>query len=63
MEFKGGKINQIISDQEVNTNEIFANRYYGYFGMWYLLLDTFGHVENLLLVILFFTVWFSKDHI
>lgn len=27
MEFKGGKLHQLISDQIVNSNEIYSNRY------------------------------------
>ena len=54
MEFKQGKLHQIITDQEINTNKIFANRYFerGLMGFWYFLLDCIYHFENFMLAFL-----------
>lgn len=62
MEFKGGKIHQIISDQSKNTNKIYANRYQGGFGLWYFLIDTVVHFENVLSVILFLLIVYSQEY-
>ena len=62
MEFKGGKLHQMISDQAKNTNKIFANRYQGYFGLWYFVIDTTFHFENILAVILFFLILYSQEY-
>ena len=62
MEFKGGKLHQIISDQVKNSNKIYANRYQGGFGLWYFILDTTFHFENILAVILFFLILYSQEY-
>jgi hypothetical protein len=62
MEFKGGKLHQIISDQFKNSNKISANRYQGGFGVWYFLIDTIIHFENILAIILFFLIMYSQDY-
>ena len=59
MEFKGGKLHQMISDQVRNSNKIYANRYQGGFGVWYFIIDTTFHFENILAVILFFLILYS----
>ena len=59
MEFKGGKLHQMISDQGRNSNKIYANRYQGGFGVWYFIIDTTFHFENILAVILFFLILYS----
>jgi hypothetical protein len=53
MEFKGGKLHQLISDQIVNSNEIYSNRYQGMIGIWYFLIDSVVHFENLIGIFLF----------
>ena len=62
MEFKGGKLHQMISDQVKNSNKIFANRYQGFFGIWYFLIDTTLHFENILAAILFFLILYSQEY-
>jgi hypothetical protein len=62
MEFKGGKIHQIISDQVKNTNKIYANRYQGGFGLWYFLIDTIIHFENVLSIVLFILIIYSQEY-
>ena len=62
MEFKGGKIHQIISDQVKNTNKIYANRYQGGFGLWYFLIDTVIHFENVLSIVLFVLIIYSQEY-
>ena len=53
MEFKGGKLHQLITDQIVNSNRIFANRYQGFLGVWYFIIDCTIHFENVLSMLLF----------
>ena len=62
MEFKGGKLHQMISDQVKNSNKIYANRYQGGFGVWYFLIDTTVHFENILAIILFFLILYSQEY-
>jgi magnesium-transporting ATPase (P-type) len=62
MEFKGGKLHQMISDQVRNSNKIYANRYQGGFGVWYFIIDTTFHFENILAVILFFLILYSQEY-
>ena len=62
MEFKGGKLHQMISDQPKNSNKIFANRYQGGFGIWYFIIDTTFHFENILAIILFFLILYSQEY-
>ena len=64
MEFKQGKLHQLITDQEVNTNKIFANRYIerGFMGFWYFLLDTFNHFENFMLLFLILIIWYDMNN-
>lgn len=50
MEFKNGRLHQLISDQPQNHNRVYANRYNGLIGCWYILVDTFAHIENLVAV-------------
>jgi hypothetical protein len=59
MEFKGGRLHQVITDQVKNSNKIYANRYQGGFGFWYFLIDTTIHLENILAIILFFVILYS----
>ena len=51
MEMRAGKCHQLITDQEQNSNRIFANRYIGrgWTGLWYFVIDCIYHFENLLL--------------
>ena len=56
MELKGGKLHQLISDQIVNSNKIYANRYQGGYGLWYFLIDSTFHFENVLAMLLFFLI-------
>ena len=61
MEFKSGKLHQVITDQVTNTNEIFANRYQGTLGLWYFFIDTVLHFENFLSLLLFLLIWFNQS--
>jgi len=38
----------MISDQVKNQNKLYANRYQGAFGIWYFIIDTVFHFENVL---------------
>jgi len=60
MEFKGGKRHQLITDQIVNTNKIYANRYQGLIGVWYFTIDCVYHFENLLALLLFAIILYSE---
>lgn len=55
IEFKGGKVHQMITDQITNSNEIYAHRYVGMLGLWYFFIDTAIHFENFLAIILIVT--------
>lgn len=59
MEMKGGKLHQLISDQIVNSNKIYSNRYQGAFGAWYFIIDSIVHFENILAVFLLFLILYS----
>lgn len=59
MEFKGGKRHQLITDQIINNNKIYANRYQGVLGVWYFIIDCVYHFENTLAVLLFILIFFS----
>ena len=61
MEFKGGKLHQLITDQSLNSNKIYANRYQGLLGVWYFVIDTTIHFENFLAIILFFATFYADD--
>jgi hypothetical protein len=45
-----------------NTNKIFANRYQGGFGLWYFIIDTTVHFENVLAIVLFFLILYSQEY-
>ena len=60
MEFKGGKLHQLITDQIQNSNKIFANRYQGSLGVWYFIVDSTIHFENVLSLILFLLITFNE---
>ena len=60
MEFKGGKLHQLITDQIQNSNKIFANRYQGTLGVWYFIVDSTIHFENVLSLILFLLIIFNE---
>lgn len=60
MEFKGGKLHQLITDQIVNSNMIFANRYQGVLGLWYFFIDSSLHFENVLSFVLFMLIKFNE---
>jgi len=62
MEFKGGKLHQLISDQVTNSNKIYANRYQGGFGAWYFVIDSIFHFENVLAIVLFFLILYSQEY-
>mgnify|MGYP000854435329 CR=1 FL=1 len=62
MEFKGGKLHQLISDQVTNSNKIYANRYQGGFGAWYFIIDSTFHFENVLAIVLFFLILNSQEY-
>jgi len=62
MEFKGGKLHQMISDTVKNSNKIYANRYQGGFGLWYFIIDTTMHFENVLAIMLFFLIMYSQEY-
>lgn len=51
---------QIITDSPVNNNKIFANRYQGLIGIWYFIIDSIIHFENLLAVLLAIMIYFSE---
>lgn len=57
IEFKGGKVHQMITDQINNSNEIYAHRYVGMLGLWYFFIDTAIHFENFLATILIITYY------
>lgn len=63
MEFRGGKLHSIITDQDVNTNRIFANRYSGkgVIGFWYFAIDCTYHFENFLLVMLIICILYVQS--
>jgi hypothetical protein len=52
----------MISDQVKNQNKLYANRYQGAFGIWYFIIDTVFHFENVLAVILFFLILNSSEY-
>jgi hypothetical protein len=56
-------LHQLITDQEINTNKIFANRYgeRGLIGVWYFLLDCVYHFENFMLVFLIVMIQYGKN--
>lgn len=62
MEFKGGKLHQVITDQVTNSNKIYANRYQGVVGIWYFLIDSTFHMENVLAIVLFFLILYSQEY-
>jgi len=62
MEFKSGKRHQLITDQFVNSNKIYANRYNGLLGVWYFVIDCIYHFENFLAVVLFFLIMMSEKY-
>ena len=61
MEIRGGKLHQLLTDQEVNSNRIFANRYVGrgIIGFWYFVIDCTYHFENFLLVLLIAMIFYG----
>lgn len=62
MEFKGGKLHQTISDQVINSNKIYANRYQGGFGAWYFIIDSTFHFENVLAMLLFLLIMYAPEY-
>ena len=62
MEFKSGKRHQLITDQFVNSNKIYANRYNGLLGVWYFVIYCIYHFENFLAVVLFFLIMMSEKY-
>lgn len=62
IEFKGGKMHQLISDQSLNSNKIYANRYQGILGIWYFFLDSTVHFENILAILLFCMIMYSSEY-
>lgn len=60
MAFKGGKLIQLITDSPVNNNKIYANRYQGAIGIWYFIIDSVIHFENLLALILLVMIYYSE---
>ena len=60
MEFKGGKLHQLITDQITNSNMIFANRYQGLLGVWYFIIDSSFHFENVLSLLLFVIIQINE---
>ena len=60
MEFKGGKLHQLVTDQIQNSNKIFANRYQGTLGVWYFIVDSTIHFENVLSLTLFLLIIFNE---
>ena len=62
IEFKGGKMHQLISDQSLNSNKIYANRYQGILGIWYFLLDSTVHFENILAILLLCLIVYSSEY-
>ena len=61
MEIRGGKLHQLLTDQEVNNNRIFANRYAGrgIIGFWYFVIDCTYHFENFLLFFLILLIFYG----
>lgn len=62
IEFKGGKVHQVITDQPINSNRIYANRYQGALGIWYFLIDSTLHFENFLAIILLGMIIYSSEY-
>lgn len=65
MEFKGGRLNSLMSDHEenLNSNKIYANRYQGWFyGSWYFIIDSVVHFENILAVMLLTLILVSEEY-
>ena len=62
MELRGGKLHQLITDQDVNDNKIFANRYMGrgIIGCWYFTIDCLNYFENALICSLIILVEYQK---
>lgn len=62
MELRGGKLHQLITDQEVNNNRIFANRYLGrgIIGCWYFTIDCLNYFENFLIICLICLIEYHK---
>ena len=55
-------MHQLISDQPLNSNKIYANRYQGLIGIWYFMIDSVVHSENFLAVILLITMYYSQKY-
>ena len=50
----------MITDQNQNSNKIYANRYVGIIGVWYFVIDCIYHFENFLAVLLFVLILYSE---
>ena len=62
IEFKGGKLHQMITDQPNNNNKIYANRYQGAIGVWYFIIDSTFHFENILAILLLVMILYSYEY-
>mmetsp|Transcript_1509 Transcript_1509/g.2021 ORF Transcript_1509/g.2021 Transcript_1509/m.2021 type:complete len:184 (-) Transcript_1509:6144-6695(-) len=62
MEFKDGKLQQLITDQHHNSNMIYANFYHGPLGILRFVRDTFLYFENFLLVVLAALCFFGEQY-
>lgn len=62
IEFKGGKLHQMITDQPSNNNKIYANRYQGLIGVWYFVIDSTFHFENILAILLLVLNLYSYEY-
>lgn len=55
-------MHQLITDQPNNSNKIFANRYQGLIGVWYFIIDSTFHFENILAIILLCMILYSQEY-
>ena len=52
-----------MQDQYNNSNKIYANRYQGAFGIWYFVIDSTLHFENVLAILLFTLIVSAPQYI
>ena len=52
MEFKGGRLSQLISDQVTNTNVVSICRYQGFLGAVHFLIDCTACLDNMINLLL-----------
>lgn len=61
MEFKGGKLSQLISDQLTNTNVVSICRYQGFLGAVHFIVDCTACLDNMINLLLLVLLIYSLD--